>query len=754
MDRAVLWNALRSDRVMQLAGAVFAALALPYFVPLVSFETLANVAWYFTDPILLTFTLALVLHRRRQTRTLSGRRFWTYLSLALGFWLASACYSIVVPELRTTKMTSLIVDGLYAIFYVFLILATELRPDLSPRLVPRRGEEKLTLATSILFLFAMAIYFSGLPTMLPEELYNQERLSLVLYLYLDSFICARFAYLAGVTPSERWSWTYRFFFAAFGITAMLDLLQLSATSPSSIIPPDYGTPWDLLWFLPFALILCAARTDAVLRLDAGRGTALGDRRRLAQVLSRPRVWEPLVFYAMAFPLLHLLLDFYGLLPPQLRSSQQGLVIVYFACFGTLALVQTLQRDQRRRTVERQLRDSEQHYRRLIEDSPDAILIEQKRLVVYANNAGLNLFGREKLVRRPTLAALGLPTEPGEPSSSRLLSADPQEHRIPVEHEITEPDGTTRSLEITFFDVHHQGRPAREIIVRDVTAVKKIRDENERLERLASLGKFSAAMAHEIRNPLAAIVMQSFFLSRHLPKSDENLEILADLSSAVERMQHVVDGVLSFVRPQPMRMDEEDLVDVVRSSLYEIRTRTNGTQIEVQESYTHHDARIRVDSGQLQVALSNILNNAVRAMPQGGLLRIRTKDAGNAVQLSIEDSGDGIRPEDLEHIFEPFFTRRDDGAGLGLALVARIFEHHEITYRVESILGQGTRFVMRFPLFAPRRDPSPSREERAAERSSPGRAARILPPLDGAYEDSIRLEETVVHDVVPAAEEVA
>jgi signal transduction histidine kinase len=230
-------------------------------------------------------------------------------------------------------------------------------------------------------------------------------------------------------------------------------------------------------------------------------------------------------------------------------------------------------------------------------------------------------------------------------------------------------------------------------------VKRQREESERIARLASLGQFSAALAHEIRNPLAAIVMHSFFLAERLPKDDEeNLRTLADIDAAVDRMQKLVDGILGFVRPGSLQLAEEDLIAVIDSARLDLDRRAQLSGVAFVEDYRHEASVVEVDAGRMVVAFSNLLDNAVRAMPDGGTLTLRTRHpAPGRIEVVVEDTGVGIREDDLERVFEPFFTRREGGVGLGLALAARIFDQHACRYRVESEPGGGTRFFLDFAL---------------------------------------------------------
>jgi len=260
------------------------------------------------------------------------------------------------------------------------------------------------------------------------------------------------------------------------------------------------------------------------------------------------------------------------------------------------------------------------------------------------------------------------------------------------------------LEVTSLDIRYLGGPARQVIARDVTAVKRLREEAERMQRLASLGQFSAAMAHEIRNPLAAIVLRSSYLAERLKADEESLTTLADVDLAVDRMQRLVTGILDFVRPAPTHRMKEDLIEVIESSIHAVRAHCDLDRIVITKHYAHRHSTVEVDVNQMLVVFNNLFDNALRAMPDGGEIAIRTENRSGTIEVRVEDSGQGIEPENLGRIFEPFYTGRDDGIGLGLALVSRILEQHCCQYQVDSQPGVGTRFTLSFPLAEPEAPP--------------------------------------------------
>lgn len=680
MSKSALREALRGDIPLRVVIAVYVGIVAAYLVPL-EFEIHGYVPWTYFRHLLLILAIVSAQYGLRRFENRTGQTFWNYFSFAL---LLSVAGALVETALVGEHGLSLLVDCIHASYYLTLVFATEVRPDLGPVMSGRGREQELHRGGSVSFILALLIYCSVIPSQLNPEEYLAGRFSILLYLCLDFFFLARFAYLSGVARSVRWRLVYRCLFAFFACSVVLLIAQYQAAVGQRPLPPYLSTKWGLLWhYLAIVPLFLATRWSRY----AGRGETDEENREL----DTPHVWEPIAFYAIAFPLLHLFLDSYGQLSMASRAVQQGLVIIYFAFFGFLALVHSTFRENKRQMAESALRESETRYRQLIESHPDAILIEQQGKLSYINTTGIEKFGNALSQEDRSFSSLGLPPPP--PPEERQQTA------IPVECHVVTAQDDEMDLEVSYIDISYMGQPACQAIARDVTEVKRQRAQSERLARLASLGQFSAAMAHEIRNPLAAIVMHGFFLAKRLPKEDENQRALADINVAVDRMRKLVDGILGFVRPAELQLVEEDLVAIIGSAQLDLQRQANLAEISIIEDYQHHDATATVDVHQLVTVFSNILDNAVRAMPDGGSLTLRTNPAEDRIEVTVEDTGEGITKDDLERIFEPFFTRRDGGVGLGLALVARILDQHDCRYRVESEPGQGTRFILNFALAA-------------------------------------------------------
>ncbi len=234
-------------------------------------------------------------------------------------------------------------------------------------------------------------------------------------------------------------------------------------------------------------------------------------------------------------------------------------------------------------------------------------------------------------------------------------------------------------------------------------LRAAQDQLVRTEKLSSLGKLSASIAHEINNPLAGILTFAKLVSRTLaegPQDERRDKLIGNLALVereAQRCSAIVKNLLDFARERPIVSKEIDPNGPVEEALSLIANQIAVLGVTLEKDLASLPA-VRGDFGQLRQAYVNIAMNACEAMGKGGRLVVRSRPVDRvwAVEISFADTGPGIPPERLAHIFDPFFSTKEKGTGLGLSVVYGIVERHGGSVRVDSEVGSGTTFTIRLP----------------------------------------------------------
>lgn len=221
-------------------------------------------------------------------------------------------------------------------------------------------------------------------------------------------------------------------------------------------------------------------------------------------------------------------------------------------------------------------------------------------------------------------------------------------------------------------------------------------EMRRREELARLGELGAVMAHEIRNPLAGI--KGFAQLVETAVSVEQARIYAGkIVMQSLRMELLVDDLLAFAREDRGKRQEVDLAALLRECVTMIQMEADSAKVKIISPPPGTEMKVMAVSDRITQMLLNLLKNGIQAMPDGGVLRVEMEKEKRRATVRISDTGTGIPPENLPHIFEPFWTSKARGTGLGLALCRKVAQEHGGTLVVESTAGPGTTFTLALPL---------------------------------------------------------
>jgi signal transduction histidine kinase len=249
-----------------------------------------------------------------------------------------------------------------------------------------------------------------------------------------------------------------------------------------------------------------------------------------------------------------------------------------------------------------------------------------------------------------------------------------------------------------------------LFFKDLTRVEQL-EERERLrDRLAALGEMAAAIAHEVKNPLAGIEVMAGILRRQLPDSKDAQAILADIIKEAKMANAIVLEVLDFVRPIRLQVERVALTDVIRDAISMSETQVHRGDVRVTVSLPADPAVIQGDPHQLRQLFTNLLTNAFEAMDGRGTITIcatplaeeepsgeRDGHGGPMLLMEVSDDGPGVPQDLMDKIFSPFFTTKPQGSGLGLAIVRKIVDAHDGRIDVSACAGGGTRFRVTLPV---------------------------------------------------------
>jgi PAS domain S-box-containing protein len=238
---------------------------------------------------------------------------------------------------------------------------------------------------------------------------------------------------------------------------------------------------------------------------------------------------------------------------------------------------------------------------------------------------------------------------------------------------------------------------------DLTELKQMEERIHQLDRLAVLGRFTAGIAHEIRNPLTGISTGVQYLTKGMGREDPQFENVGFILNEIQRLNRIVEDLFRVTHPHPLMTTLEDLGRLVDRSLQSLGNLAEEGNIRVEREYAAGLPRVPFDADQMQQVAINLIKNAIEATPKGGAVRLVTSqrpgrrgEAGWAV-FKVVDTGSGMNPEVQKKIFEPFFTRKKQGTGLGLYITHGIVERHGGHMRVESQEGAGSTFTVELPL---------------------------------------------------------
>jgi two-component system NtrC family sensor kinase len=375
------------------------------------------------------------------------------------------------------------------------------------------------------------------------------------------------------------------------------------------------------------------------------------------------------------------------------------------------IVATIKDVTRSKTMEADLKKTKEFLENIIESSVNAIVVaDMNGVILLMNESARKLFGYTDQMAvgksiaeyhytpggaRSVMRKLRGPDYGGvgKLHSTEMKAIDSSGEEIPVEMtaSIIYEDGK----EIATVAIYQDLRPKIEA----EKELEKARVQLVQSDKLASIGRLAAGVAHELNNPLGGIIMYSHLALETLPRDNSYYKNIEQVLMQGERCQRIVKGLLDFSRQREPEIESVNVNDIIEEILSLVETQALFQNIEITKALNPNLPRIMGDKSQLQQVFINLTLNAAEAMEDGGKLIVNSSVSGGSVELEFTDSGCGIPPEHIEKIFEPFFTTKSekDGTGLGLAVSHGIITKHKGTISFDSKINGGTTFTVKLPV---------------------------------------------------------
>ncbi len=240
---------------------------------------------------------------------------------------------------------------------------------------------------------------------------------------------------------------------------------------------------------------------------------------------------------------------------------------------------------------------------------------------------------------------------------------------------------------------------RVLLVHDLTELKRLQKEVSQHDRLVSLGKMAAGVAHEVRNPLSSIKGFATLLGAKFDKDSEEKKAATLLVNEVERLNRSITELLNYSKPLPLKLVETDLGDLLTDSLQLMQTDAQDLGVALQVDAENNLPKIFIDADRIMQVMLNLYLNAIQSMEEGGELIVRAHaiERDNMVTITVIDTGCGMDEDFLGRATDPYFTSKADGTGLGLALAYKIIDEHHGSISLASVLNQGTTVTILLPI---------------------------------------------------------
>ena len=395
--------------------------------------------------------------------------------------------------------------------------------------------------------------------------------------------------------------------------------------------------------------------------------------------------------------------------PKPQGRQRHLFLVASPIFSDqgqiIGAVQAMLDITERERLAQHLKESEEKYRQLVETSLDGIALHTRDRVLFANSAFLRMFGYSQPEELAGVALLTLISPIFHDPLLRHLREISRQFQRPRIFEIIglKKDGSEFDIEVGSLPTTFEGKSVFQTHVRDITDKKRLEERLTRSEKLAAVGQLAAGVAHEINNPLGGILVYSYLMLEDLPPDHpERLQVEKIIREAT-RCKEIIKGLLDFSRQLPSRLKPVDINALVTELLGLVENHLNFQNVGLQKNLAPDLPPVQGDKSKLEQVFLNLFMNAGQAMAGHGVLTVSTsQNTQGAVEIRVSDTGPGIHPDHLPRLFDPFFSTKEVGRGVGLGLSVSygIIKQHRGRIYADTTAPVGATFVIELPVAKP------------------------------------------------------
>jgi PAS domain S-box-containing protein len=332
------------------------------------------------------------------------------------------------------------------------------------------------------------------------------------------------------------------------------------------------------------------------------------------------------------------------------------------------------------------------------------VVDERGTILSANRQAEAMFGapRERMIGQPVETLMPERLRARHAQHTKGYFADPRVRLMGRGLDLVarRADGTEFPVEISLSYVRTDEGLRGLAFVTDITQRRAMERASRQTERLTAVGQLSAGFAHEVNNPIGVMTTRIELMLMDAEANKLPAEVVEDLRVLhrhAQRVATITNSLLSFARQSPQERTLVNLNDVVEAVLVLVGPQYERRGVHVRRETAESLPPVLGQMNALQQVLLNLVTNAAQAMPEGGEVTVSTSTTDGKIRLVVADTGPGIPPEHLPRIFEPFFTTKPSGTGLGLSVTYGILNDHNATVDVDSTPGQGTRFVLTFPV---------------------------------------------------------